>query len=108
MSSCERARATRERTVPTGQPRVSDCLLVAEPEELRQDEGLPPVVVEWGQQVGDRLVDGRDRLVGGGPGAHVEAALALTAAHVVGADVAADGQQPGPHPGLPPEVGEGA
>ena len=83
-------------------------LLVAQAQELGEHEGLSAVVAEGVEQV----VDGD---VGRAHGVHRvrahpvdEAALALAAAHVVGAHVAGDAQQPGPHRRIAPVGAERA
>ncbi len=115
-ASSRRARATRERTVPTGQPAASAALLVGEPHHLGEHEGLAArrVQVAQGVEDRDRLVESGEmaRLgplrralpVGGvgGPGAYGGRAVA------VDDDAPGDGEEPGAGAGASGEAGEAA
>ena len=103
-----RALATRDRIVPIGQPTTVGRLLVAQPDELREDEGLATVGGERAEQVVDDLRR-RHGVVAGVPADAVEQpAAALAAADVIGAHPPRDRQQPHAHRRLAPVAGEAA
>ena len=98
-----RARATRDRTVPTGQPSTSAAAV-----QLGQHEGLAPIRLELEQRRGDRLRHLRPDVHGLHHEPILQAALAHPSADRIGARVARDRQQPGQHSCVPPEAAERA
>ena len=108
-----RARAIRDRIVPTGTPQTSAASAYEQPEHLGEDERLPAVGIEPGDERGERVRAGD--VVGAfvaGDGAVEEAggeaAPPRPGADGVGAGPAGDHEQPGAGAGLGPVAGQRA